>query len=406
MYRPHTNCRVCGKQLTKTVYDLGVQPLANDFVVEWSECAGFAPLKVLFCEDCSLGQLSVVVRPDIIYKNYPYVTSRSQTMQEHFKLLWEAMKNELGNSPTDIIEIGSNDGLFLNHCKEMGAVNVLGIDPAENLQPKEVPSICGLFDEESARRAYEEIPNPSVIIARHVFAHMDDWSGFISDLDVMCGGDTIVMIEVPYVGDMLNGAEFDTIYHEHLSYVSFKSVQRLLEGTSFHIHNIRLFNIHGGAAVIILRHNTFKGSAHPHAKELLEAESITLDSWEKFAEASNRKIATLQEIVRERPEQTFCGYGASAKSTVWINACGFTGKQIGFIVDCTPSKQGKYSPASQIPIVPESELMAKMPDYAILFSWNFGQEIVEKNYAYVEAGGQFVIPDRTGILIESAVKTV
>jgi novobiocin biosynthesis protein NovU/D-mycarose 3-C-methyltransferase len=205
------------------------------------------------------------------------------------------------------------------------------------------------------------------------------------------------VIEVPYVMDMLDGVEFDTIYHEHLSYVSLLAVERLLRETMFHLHKVLRFHIHGGAIVMMLRRDDADFQPDASVAEFLDRECITPEMWQNFNTLSLLKIRKLQEIVSDKRKfegATICGFGASAKSTVWLNACGFTRKEIDFICDCTPSKQGRLSPGNDIPVVPESELMARMPEYAILYAWNFRAEIVRANQKYLDAGGHFIIPDR------------
>jgi len=396
MYQLHTICRACEHTPLMPVFDLGVQPLANDFSVPGAESPGYAPLKVMFCPKCTLAQLSVVVDPKILYSYYPYVTSRSDTMQAHFKALWDLIKAQ---GPSDsIVEIGSNDGHFLKFCKENGAEAVMGIDPAENLKPSAnatgIISICGLFDAASASIARTAMPEVNVIVARHVFAHIEDWHGFIKNLDTLAGRETLIVIEVPDVTDLLKNAELDTIYHEHLSYVSVESVRVLLEHTPFHIHDVRHFPIHGGAMVLLLRRND--SNIKPKACGACGYARVTASMWEDFRNYASTSINLLTFKIRELVNEghTVCGFGASAKSTVWISACGFTREHIQFICDCTPQKQGAYSPGTDIPIVDESYLMSRKPDYAVIFSWNFRDEIIRKNQNYLDAGGRFIIPGK------------
>jgi hypothetical protein len=408
MYKTLTHCRSCGNDKLVEAFDLGLQPLANDFAFPGSACCGYAPLKVNFCEQCTMSQLSVVVDPKIIYSNYPYVTSRSKTMENHFENLWRAINDECKAST--VIEIGSNDGLFLQFCKDRGTTTAIGVDPAENLRPSletGIWSVCSLFDQTAAHAAHEMARGSAdVIVARHVFAHIDDIRGFVKNLAIMSHKETLTVIEVPYVVDLLNGAEFDTIYHEHLSYISLKSVEWLLRGTPFHIHKVIRFSIHCGAIAIMLRHNDSKVAPDSSAQHFISKESVDGDSWVRFALESQNKISQLCALVREKvlsDRVTVCGFGASAKSTVWINACGFKRSEIDFIVDCTPSKQGKFSPGNDIPILPERDLINKFPDYAIMFAWNYRDEIIRNNQSYLAMGGRFIIPDRRIDIVQHPV---
>lgn len=398
MYRQKTNCRACGNSNLTEVYDLGVQPLANNFCTADQESAGHAPLKVMFCQECTNAQLSVVVDPNIIYRNYPYVTSKSETMRIHFGKLWDEICKEC--KPKTMVEIGSNDGLFLEYCLSRGVNRVIGVDPAQNLQStvrcKEEMDrdlICSLFDANVASYIAAKHPAIDLVVARHVFCHIDDWESFICNLELLSNPDTLVAIEVPYVKDMLNGFEFDTIYHEHLNYMSIRAMAALLKDTMFHLHDIVRFDIHGGAIVMMLRRNDYSESPLLSVERFLELESVTLDSWKEFKSGANFKISAMKEMVNSLQDpNTVCGFGASAKSTVWINACGFSVKQIKFICDCTPEKQGKFSPGSNIPILPESALLDLKPDAAVMFAWNFKDEIIKKNQEFINRGGRFLIP--------------
>lgn len=397
MFKRHTKCRACGSTSLVKVFSLGNQPLANDFKTVDEAHEGLAPLEILFCTDCTLAQLSVVVDPVLIYsRNYPYVTSSSQTMQQHFESLWSCIKAE--TNPDTVLEIGSNDGRFLKFCNQRDGVFVVGIDPAENLSrvanDNGVLTINGLFSKETAQKAMDQTLQVDVIVARHVFGHVDDWREFVRNLEMVSHKETLVVLEVPYVLDFLNKAEFDTCYHEHLSYVSIKSVAALLEHSRFQIHKIIRFPIHGGAIAIMLRRRDRNTKPDKSVEEFIRGENITADDWLHFDHTSKSKITDLRGIVSKfiSGGRTVCGFGASAKSTVLIQACGFTSEHVQFICDSTANKQGKLSPNTDIPIVCEAELLAKMPDYAIVFCWNFADEVIRRNREYLDRGGHFIIP--------------
>jgi len=316
-------------------------------------------------------------------------------MQDHFRVLWDLVKTEC--IPDAVLEIGSNDGRMLQFAKDNGASAVLGIDPAENLKPKDdsgIVSICGMFDKVSASIAHTAMPTVDVIMARHVFAHLDDWHDFIRNLDLLADKNTLILIECPYVMDLLKGVEFDTIYFEHLSYVSIKSVEALLDHTPFHIHKIVQFAIHGGAIGMMLRRNDSGIQPHASVNHYLQAEKLSVEDWNRFSVEAHYRINDLKSLVREQvyDNKRVCGFGASAKSTVWINACGFTRKEIAFICDNTPQKQGRFSPGTNIPIVDEGALLRELPDFAVMFCWNFSVEVLEKQKRYVELGGKFIVP--------------
>lgn len=402
MYHPHTCCRACGyakpgaegiksgpgSKLIE-VFDLGVQPLANDFCKTGQECAGYAPLKVLLCPNCSLAQLSVTVRPDILYSHYSYVTSPSETMLAHFnKLITDIESESKGKS---VVEIGSNDGRLLKIMQDKG-YSVFGVDPAENLakiaRQNGVLTKIGFFGQHLA----EEIPKCDIVIARHVFCHVDDWHDFVRGLELISLPNTIICIEVPYVGDMLKKCEFDTIYHEHLSYLSIRSINALLENTSLRLHRIMWYPIHGGALLLMLTTKEFKNLPHISVSEFKE--NIGTFEWADFSEEAQCQIGRLKAAVKTliAQKKRVAALGASAKSTVWINACGFTRKEINFIADNTPQKQWTFSPGSDIPIVDEGAILRDLPDYVVVFCWNYREEILSKFALARSKGVKFIFP--------------
>ncbi len=392
MYKNHYKCRACGGNDLTPVFDLGAQPLANDFVLHGGEHQGYAPLKVLFCNDCTLAQLSVVVNPEVLYAhNYHYVTSKSQTMTDHFNMLWQTIN--VNCNPERIIEIGSNDGTFLRYALDHGAKEVLGIDPAENLRDAAddngALTILGTFNSHTSDAALKAIPDPDLVVARHVFCHVDDWRAFINELDIICKQKTLVLIEVPYVKDMLDRVEFDTIYHEHLSFMSLHAMNALLKDSPFAIHKVVFYPIHGGSVAILLK----RKDAHP-AGEWLE-EMVTAEQWGNFSVHANRNIARMTDMAyaaRKDGCRNVCGFGASAKSTVWMNACGFDNNVIDCIVDETKSKQRCFSPGTNVPILPEHQLQNY--DTAIMFAWNYENFVLGKTMPWRVKGGKFIIPGK------------
>lgn len=399
MYKLHTHCRACGyatpgAQGIKSaptdklieVLDLGIQPLANDFCKEGEPRAGYAPLKVLFCPRCSLAQLSVVVDPAILYRHYSYVTSPSQMMQEHFKNLITDIEKECKGKK--VLEIGSNDGRLLDMMKRGGGYDVSGVDPAANLaaiaEENGIHTHALFFGADTAPL----LGKFDIVIARHVFCHVDNWKDFVRGLELVSHPDTLICIEVPYAGDTLKHCEFDTIYHEHLSYLTIKSVKALLENTDLRLHRLIRYSIHGGAILLMLRNKD--KAADPPADD----ETITKDDWTLFSANAHDQICRLRATVETLKSQgkRIAALGASAKSTVWISACGFNRKAIDFISDTTPQKQWTFSPGTDIPITDEWAITRELPDYVILFCWNYYEEILEKYKSIRSKGVKFIVP--------------
>jgi len=409
MYWKRTACRACnygalnnfggfkkGSSAEKLipVFNLGIQPLSNDFCNETDEHNGYAPLEVLFCPKCSLAQLSVTVRPDILYSNYKYVTSPSDMMHLHLERLYGELKQRAPNNMRNVLEIGSNDGAYLNMIAVHGH-KVCGIDPAENLHPDTVVSICDVFCDGSADLAKFHLDGlADVVIARHVFCHVNDWLGFMKSLETVTHKESVIFIEVPYLGDLLEKTQFDTIYFEHTSYLSLKAMAALLARTQFALHEIMDFDIHGGAMGLIIRR---KDSGVPINEKTLDRvanENITEGDWQHFRERVTKLICELKiTIARAKAnEKVGCAYGASAKCTVLMNACGFTRKDIAFVADTTKLKWYKFVPGTDIPVVDDGALLRELPDFAVMTAWNYRKEILEKCKSYTNKGGRFIIP--------------
>lgn len=407
MYFTRTYCRACGyarpatpgikaanKESLIPVFDLGLQPLANSFCSPNEEQPGYAPLKVMFCPRCTLGQLSVEVKPEILYQRYSYVTSNSDTMLRHFGSIAHLLA---GQTPGKrMLEIGSNDGRMLGYFREQG-YTVQGIDPAANLaetaKQQLIPTVVGMFNEDTAKEATQDGPFDAVL-ARHVFCHVKDWQDFIRCLALVTHKESLVAIEAPYACDMLERGEFDTIYHEHTSYMTVRAMQALLEHLPFKLHRLQHFPIHGGAMMLLLRREDYGRDPDNSVAYHLKKEKADLETWGRFSQLAHANLAALKGFVASQRavNKRVVGFGASAKSTVWVNACGFTRKDLEFITDNTPGKQWKLSPGSDIPIVDEGAILRELPDYAVCFAWNFKAEVLEKHALARSKGVKFIFP--------------
>lgn len=398
MYKTITNCRACGSTDLVEVFNFGpAQPLANNFTRPGEQREGFVPLRVMFCPKCTLAQLGEVVDPVRLYSTYTYVTSSSQTMSRHFDRLTKDITSE--NGAGSLLEVGANDGRFLNYAASRNFGPCVGIDPAANLNgtiklENGVSLVTGFF---GAHMKEADCPCYDTILARHCFCHQD-WRPFMDGVKAFAHKDTLVCIEIPYAPDLLRRCEFDSIYHEHTSYLTLKSVVALLKDYPFHIHGVFRYGIHGGSLLVMLRHNESGAEPHLSADEMLAEENVTEQDWKNFAELSEKKIELLRTTVKglRLSGKIVSGFGASAKGSVVINACGFTKKDIQFVTDNSPLKPGKLVPGTDIPVIEEEEILSQHPDYAICFSWNFRTEILEKMSKYRQRGGKFIFPTAEG----------
>lgn len=404
MIQPRTQCRTCGSQRLTLVLDLGSTPLANDFLAP-EETARYdlsLPLRVMLCHDCSLVQLADSVDPKVLYSRYAYVTSTSRTMDEHLTAQAAHLLGLLKpTAPPKVLEIASNTGILLRKFQERGAEG-LGVEPASNIAA--VARAAGVatreefFNAATARQLASEWGQADLVVGRHVFAHIDDLRDLLAGLEAISHRDTLVAFEVPYALDFFERTEFDTVYHEHLSYISARSIAALVEGTPFTLQRIDHYPIHGGSILFHLRHRGAGVATHASVEQALARErELRLESpgtWEAFAQRVNTIRRDLPALIRSLKAQgkRIIGYGASAKGNTLLNTCGLTTAELDYIIDNTPFKQGKVAPGSRLPIRPPETLLQDRPHYALLLAWNFAPEIIAREQEYQQGGGRFIVP--------------
>lgn len=414
MFTPHTTCRACGygppanahyfksetsKDKLESILNLGSLPLANSFPRGLDPRPGHYPLELLACPKCHLGQLSVVVDPVTLYSNYLYVTSTSQTLEDHILLLHEWLRG-LGSFKS-VVEIGSNDGRVLQIMRRLGAEFVLGIDPAKNLAKKAtedgIQTIDGMFDRDSVGRA-SDILSPvgaDLILARHVFCHVDNWKEFLRNAALLSHGTTMLCIEAPWAHDTIQKVEWDQIYHEHLSYFTLRALDFAVKGTGWKLYAVRRFAIHGGAlAVVLVPDLSDIRLPNNSVEEYMELERCAPGNWKGFALQAVSQQNNLKQMINELLEnhQKIAGYGATAKSTTWANVLKLNRSQIYGFYDSTSLKQYTTVPGTDIPVIPEGGFYVDNPDVAIIWAWNFAEEIIRKNVKWTSQGGRFILP--------------
>ena len=404
MIQERTHCRTCGSKNLKLILDLGKTALVNDFLKP-EDVAGYKislPLRVVLCPDCSLVQLADTVDPKILYSHYAYVTSTSKTMDTHLnKMMTHLLSTGRLGAGSKVLEIASNTGVFLKKFKEQGC-EVLGVEPAGNIADvalaTAIPTRKEFFNAATARKLKTEWGAADLILGRHVFAHIDDLRDLIAGLEAMSHQDTLIAFEVPYLVDFFEHTEYDTIYHEHLSYISVRSIEALVKDSPFMLSRVDHHPIHGGSILFHLRHRSSR--ARPHAsvaqalqneKQLCLAEPAT---WAAFAQRVNHIRTELPALIRKLKSQGkhIIGYGASAKGNTLLNTCGLGTRQLDYIIDNTPFKQNKIAPGSWLPIRPPERLLQDQPDYALLLAWNFAPEILRRETEFQKRGGRFIVP--------------
>ncbi len=398
-----TTCRMCGSSKLYSFLSLGSMPIPNGFLgkKDLKKQELHYPLKICVCESCWLVQLTHTIPAEIMFKNYLYIPSASKTMVEHFQKLAtdviaaiNPLKNEL------VIDIGSNDGTLLSFFKKK-KLNVLGIDPAENIakdtNARGIATIADYFNEKTAQKVYQKFGTAKAITATNVFAHIDDLHSVMKGVKILLHSKGLFVIEAPYLIDLLDNNEFDTIYHEHLSYISIRPLMKLFEKYKLKIVDIKKQSIHGGTVRIFAAHVDGSYSIHPRVGKFVAEENLkklhvrsTYDEFARRVKVIKRDLLHFLKRIKKE-NRSIIGYGASAKGNVLTNYCNISTDILDYIVDSTPYKQGKYTPGTHIPIYSETKLKTDTPDYALLMSWNFAKEIIEKNKEYRERGGQFII---------------
>ena len=398
-------CRFCSAPLTQTFVDLGLSPLANSLLTQedLSREEPRYPPHAYVCGECLLVQLAEHASPQEIFEDYVYFSSYSDSWVEHARRYVEQMIDRFGfDADSSVVEIASNDGYLLQWFLERG-VPVLGVEPAANVataaEAKGIPTVVRFFSEQAARELVDEGRRADLVIGNNVLAHVPGLNDFVAGIEILLGPDGVVTMEFPHLLRLIEETEFDTIYHEHFSYFSALTVERI-----FAAHGLRLFDVeelptHGGSLRIYAAHAGSEAHADTgRVVELVERERAAglgdLATYARFDE----RVRTVRKGLREFLEgkraegRSVAAYGAAAKGVTLLNYCGIGPELVQYVADRSPHKQGLYLPGVRIPIRSPDHVAETKPDYLLLLAWNLKDEIAEQMSHVRDWGGRFVTP--------------
>lgn len=401
-----SSCRFCKKELIEEFVDLGFSPRSNALLKEeqFSQPEMHYPLRVKLCHHCFLVQTEDYgSHEEIFNQEYTYFSSYSKTWLEHSKNYVELIQSRYAlNSTQLVVELASNDGYLLQYFKEKG-IRVLGVEPSANTAAvavqKGVPTRTDFFGVRLAQEMKSAGESADLIVANNVLAHVPDILDFVQGAQILLKNDGFVTMEFPHLLRLIQYNQFDTIYHEHYSYLSFFAVHQIFTKAGLRIFNIEELPTHGGSLRIFACRQDFSdryAAEESVDKMLLKETAFGLDKIEAFAHFQN-KVNSIKNrfnkflIDTKLSGKTVAGYGAAAKGNTLVNFCGIRKDLIQFIVDASPHKQNKYTPGTHIPIVSEDHIHDTKPDYVVIFPWNIRDEIADQLEYIRRWGGKFVV---------------
>lgn len=395
------SCLACNSTI-EPFMSFGKMPIANGFLTpDQVQDEYFFDLQVGFCHRCTMVQLTEHVdREKMFHDEYAFFSSTSTRMAGHFGEFAASVRQDYLSLPDPfVVEMGSNDGIMLQNFAQAN-IRHLGIEPSANVaavaRSKGINTICEFFDEQLARRIVAEYGQADAFLGANVMCHLPYLHSVAAGIKILLKPTGVLVFEDPYIGDIVEKTSYDQIYDEHASYFSVASISNLFEQHDLEVVDVIPQNVHGGSMRYVIAHKGARTPAPAVAAQRAKETEMGLGeatTYEKLRHNIERSRDDLMNLLRDlkRQGKRVVGYGATSKSTTVTNYCGITPDLIEFISDTTPIKQGKLSPGAHIPVRPYQEFVDRYPDYALLFAWNHGEEIIEKESAFQRAGGKWIV---------------
>ena len=398
-------CRFCANPLSHTLVDLGMSPLCESYLSaeQLNEMEAFYPLNVHVCDQCYLVQLESYVSPEHIFTEYAYFSSYADTWLQHAKAYTDLMVERFGyNQQSHVVEVASNDGYLLQYFVEKN-IPCLGVEPAANVakvaEEKSVPTLVEFFGVECATKLAKEGKQADLLLGNNVLAQVPDLNDFVAGMKILLKPEGVITIEFPHLMCLMAENQFDTIYHEHFSYFSLITAEKIFAKHGLTLFDVEELSTHGGSLRIYGRHA--EDNTKPVSDRVIElrereiaAGFTTMECYANFGEQVKETKRKLLEflIAARRDGKTVVGYGAPGKGNTLLNYCGIRTDFLDYTVDRNPYKQGKFLPGTHIPIYHPDKIYETQPDYVLILPWNFKDEIMKQMAAISDWGGKFVVP--------------